>query len=300
MDNTPNFIQKLGTLDADIVEANPVVWKGRLLIFEYIRYMGESLYYHGNHTGKSYFRFLDVEKNTCIPAFGTGLHMGNAYVAGDKMVVTAVENWGKSRFYQLESTDLIHWSEPRIILENPAYQGFNTSMTRTDDRYILVFELGAPAEKVGVPYTMFFAESTDLVHWKEIDGAVFGFDHYTGGPMIRWFDGIFYLTFLNICSENSFETYIVRSRDLKNWEWSKKNPVLGYGESDRKILPAYPAELITKAKNAVNINASDVDICNCKGNLEIVYSWGDQRGTEFLSRAFVPNMTEKEFCEYFF
>ena len=37
MDRTPEFMQKLGSIDCDIVEANPVVWKGELLIFEYIR-----------------------------------------------------------------------------------------------------------------------------------------------------------------------------------------------------------------------------------------------------------------------
>ena len=49
-------IRKLGTLDVDMVEATPVVFKGRLYRFEYVRKD-----YKPNTTGDSYFRFIDVE-----------------------------------------------------------------------------------------------------------------------------------------------------------------------------------------------------------------------------------------------
>ena len=37
MDRTAEFIQKIGSFECDIVEANPVVWQNELYIFEYIR-----------------------------------------------------------------------------------------------------------------------------------------------------------------------------------------------------------------------------------------------------------------------
>ena len=45
-------ITKLGTIDCDLVETTPVVFKGTLYRFEYVRAQ-----YSGNPTGKTYFRF---------------------------------------------------------------------------------------------------------------------------------------------------------------------------------------------------------------------------------------------------
>ncbi len=294
-----NIIRKLGTVDCDIVEANPIVWQGRLLRFEYIRERNAEKGYYANTSGTSYFRFVDQETGEILPAFGHGLHMGNAFVWEDKVYVTAVENWGKSRFYQLESSDLINWSTPKLILENPQWRGYNTSLCRAGDRFILAFELGAPAELVNVPFTMFFAESTDLQNYRWIPDAVFGREIYTGAPMLRYFDGFYYFFYLDGSYEDGFQTFVARSTDLKNWEWSRKNPVLTYGEEDRELLGEFTPSLKERIAKAENINASDMDMCEYKGKLELVYSWGNQRGMEFLSRA-QADMTEKDFCEYFF
>ena len=167
-------IIRTGTIDADIVEANPIVFRGRLYLFEYIR----ETYY--DNPGPSFFRFMDLADGTFTPPFAHGLHMGNAFAAGDKVYVTAVEKWGGSRFYITESADLRHWSEPRVILEDPAWEGYNTSCCRAGDRFVLAFELGKPLEMVGVPFTMFFAESTDMQHFRVLPDAVFGAGFYTG------------------------------------------------------------------------------------------------------------------------
>ena len=287
MDRTAEFIQKIGSFDSDIVEANPVVWQDELYIFEYIRSIDskgrQRCYFNNSHV--SYFRFRRVSDNSFSLPFGFGLHMGNAYVDGNRMVVTAVEDWGKSRFYQLESYDLIRWTTPRLILDDPAQAGYNTSVCKAGDKFVMVYELSKPEEKVGVPFTMFFAESHDLVTFRVIEGARFGFDHYTGGPMVRYFNGYYYIFYLNGSYEDGFETCVARSKDLKNWDYSKKNPVLGYGEKDYKLMDIYPAGEEAKLKDAKNINASDLDMCEFKGNLELIYSWGDQRGHEFLAEA---------------
>ncbi|HOG52213.1 MAG TPA: hypothetical protein PKY10_16615, partial [Lentisphaeria bacterium] len=104
-------IIKLGTIDLDTVETNPIVFRGRLYRFEYIRER-----YHANVLQNSYFRFVDVETGVAGQPFGVGLHMGNAFVWDDRVIVTAVEDWGKEHFYQLESDDLVTWTEPRLIL----------------------------------------------------------------------------------------------------------------------------------------------------------------------------------------
>ena len=56
-------IRKLGTIDCDLVETTPVVFKGRLYRFEYVRSR-----YAGNTTGDSYFRFVDHESGASGPS----------------------------------------------------------------------------------------------------------------------------------------------------------------------------------------------------------------------------------------
>ena len=297
----PIQLEKTGTIDTSIVEANPIVFRGKPWLMEYIRYRSPERRYPGNELGASYFRFRDMtDLKTVTPPFGVGLHMGNAFVHEGRIYVTAVEDWGKGRFYQLESEDLVHWTEPRVILENPAWAGYNTTLCRAGDRFVLAFELGKPRADVGVPFTMFFAESKDLKDWAVVDGASMGRDRYTGAPMLRWFDGWFYFFHLEGGYEDGFVTRVARSRDLRSWEFSP-HVVLGFDAADRREYPlaALSDSLRTEIRTATDINASDLDMCEWKGRLVCCYSWGNQRGKEFLALA-SADCTEKEFCESFF
>ena len=209
-------IKKLGTCDIFIVEANPIVFKNKLYRFEYIRFdcgQAHRCYRH-NHTGDSYFRFVEVKTGRVLPGFGRGLHMGNAFVWNDRIYVTAVEGWGKKRFYQIESDDLEHWTSPRIILENLTWEGYNTTMCCDNNGFLLAFELGAPLDIVGEPFTMFFARSTDLKNWEVLEDAVFGRDIYTGGPMLRYFAGWYYFFFLDGSYEKNFLQSVARSQKV--------------------------------------------------------------------------------------
>jgi len=294
------LIQKLGTIDLDTVESNPVVFKGVLYRFEYIRNR-----YHANLLHDSYFRFVNVETGEAGVPFAAGLHMGNAFAWQDKMYVTAVEDWGKSRFYQLESDDLTHWTSPRVILEGQGWRGYNTSVCRDGNRFLLTFELGAPAELVGEhPFTMLFAESQDLHSWNFLPDKHFDKDMYTGGPAIRSFAGWRYFFYLHAypdgCGKTVYRQHVARSRDLINWEWAKWNPILDYDERDKKPARAFSQAQLDKIKNAENINVSDLDFCQWHNGLYLVYAWGNQHGTEFLAEAKVDNMTEQQFCESWF
>lgn len=295
-------IRKLGTFDLDIVEANPVVFQGKPYLMQYIRNRtkGGEEWSTGS---ESYFQFLDMEDmKTLSQPFGHGFHMGNAFVEDDHILVTAVEGWGRGRFYQLESDDMVHWSPPRVILENPTWEGYNTSVCKAEGRYVMAFELGAPLDMVKVPFTMFFAESTDGRNWSQIPDAVFGEEFYTGAPMLRHNGGFFYFFHLEGSYEEGFTTRVSRSNDLKNWVMGNR-PVLEYGQEGRQILPRaaqkFSNEELVKIASAVNINASDLDMCEWDGKLLMCYSWGNQRGTEFLALA-QADCSEKEFCECFF
>ena len=304
LDKTPSGpvrLEKYGTIDIYITEANPIVFKGRLWLLEYIRYRENGRRYRHNKLGASYFRFRDLENlNSFSRPFGKGLHMGNAFVHDGRIYVTAVEDWGKSRFYQLESDDMENWTEPRVILEDPQWAGYNTTMCQADGRFILSFELGKPKALVGSAFTMFFAESTDLKNWKVVEGAAMGRKYYTGAPMLRYFGGWFYYFHLRSEGPRGYRTRVCRSRDLVHWE-DNPHVVLDFDPSDKKIHPQvdFTESERKEISAAFNRNASDLDMCEYNGKLVCCYSWGDQRGHEFLSLA-GADCTERQFCESFF
>ena len=72
-----------------------------------------------------------------------------------------------------------------------------------------------------------------------------------------------------------------------NWQYSAINPVLMYDDiADKQINDPYlTAEEREVIKNALDINNSDLEACEFNGRTIIYYSWGNQRGTEFLAEA---------------
>ena len=97
-------IRKLGTIDLDLVETTPIVFKGRLYRFEYVRER-----YWANTTGKSYFRFIEQESGTVCPPFAQDYHQGNVFVDRDTLLfVTSTNAWGGEKIDILASQDMQH------------------------------------------------------------------------------------------------------------------------------------------------------------------------------------------------
>ncbi len=288
-------IKKLGTIDLLMVETTPVVFKDRLYRFEYVR-----ANYQANQTGASYFRFIDVATDKATPAFAKGQHLGCAFVEGDRVYVYGVDKWGGSKITLFRSQDMEKW-ENRPALTLPGWGLFNTSVCRADGRYIMAIEAGEPKEIVGVPFTIFFAESKDLLTWKLLPlECVYSKEKYTACPALRYLDGHFYMIYLEARPGPTYESHIVRSKDLKRWEPSRLNPVLAFSEGDKAIAnPKLTAEQRKVIAQAKDINNSDVDLCEYRGKTVIYYSWGNQQGTEFLAGA-VYGGTLANFLRSFF
>lgn len=269
-------IKKLGTIDEDIVETTPVVFNGALHRFEYIRER-----YKGNRTGKSFFRFIDVKSGKSSAPFGAGFHLGSAFVWQNEMFVFAVGEWGGNAIYMFRSSDMKNWSDPAPVLSDPEMAAYNTSVCRGDGKFIMAYELGKPEKRVGEPFTVFFAETENVERWRESESAPpYSPERYTACPTIRYANGFYYLFVLEGSYETRFCQHLVRSRDLKRWESSPYNPVLAHSDEDR-----LGAEKFAGAASAVNINNSDIDLCGHDGKIFIYYSWGNQRGSEFLAEA---------------
>jgi alpha-L-fucosidase len=134
---------------------------------------------------------------------------------------------------------------------------------------------------------MRFAESKNLLDWKLLpEECVFTKERYSACPSIRHLDGWFYMTYLEALPGPSYETHIVRSKDLIRWESSPLNPVMVASENDKVIAnPKLTDEQRKRIAGAVDRNNSDMDLCEFRGKTIITYSWGNQEGKEFLAGA---------------
>ena len=289
-------IRKLGTLCCDLVETTPVVFRGRLYRFEYVRQR-----YAGNNTGDSYFRFVEWETGEPSPSFAAGYHLGNVFVEDDVLTVTGTNIWDGERVDLFTSTDMRRW-ERRNALDLPGYGIFNTSLCKAADRYVLMFEVGRPPEVAGVRFTARFAESPDLVHW-ELTGpaCTYSRERYTAPHALRYLDGWFYNFYLEAHANPRFyDQRVVRSRDLVSWTSSPFDPVLRHDDEDRRIAnPALTAAERERIAAAEDCNNSDIDFCEFAGRTVIAYSWGNQLGNEFLAHA-VYDGSEADFLRGWF
>lgn len=287
-------IVKLGTIDVDLVETTPVVFNGRVYRYEYVRER-----YKPNTTGDSYSRFIDHATGEATPAFARGYHLGSAFVDGDTAIVTAVDIWDGEKVEVFVSKDLETW-EHWTALDLPGYGIFNTSLCRDPEGYLLMFEVGKPEEVAGVRFTARFARSKDLRTWTLTPPeCTYSKDRYTAPHCLRYRGGYYYNFYLE-SMRGGYAQSVVRSRDLVNWERTPAHPFLMWGDEDKRIAnPKLSAEQRAEIASAENRNNSDFDYCEFEGKLIINYSWGNQRGLEFLAEARFDG-TEAEFLAALF
>jgi len=273
------LIVKAGTIDCDLVETTPVVFRNKLYRFEYVRAR-----YWNNTTGDSFFRFIEHYSGKPSESFAAGFHLGSAFAHKDTIYVTAVNIWDGEEVHIFSSADLENWDH-RLAFKLPGFGIFNTSLTKADKKFVLMFEVGKPEEETGKPFTARFATSEDLYKWEILSkDHNYAMDRYTAPHCLRYLDDYYYDFYLE--AYNGYEMRVVRSKDLVNWEASLLNPVLKASADDKIILnKSLSEDLLRKIDGAENLNNSDIDFCEYNGKLIINYSWGNQHGTEFLAEA---------------
>jgi hypothetical protein len=274
-------IKKLGTIECDLVETSPVVFRDKLYRFEYVRER-----YKPNTTGDSYFRFVDVASGRATPSFAAGYHLGSAHVEGNTVYVYGIKDWGAGIVKVFWSGDLKTW-QSASALDLPGRGIFNTSVCKGRRGYVMAIELGEPPGEVGVRFTMRFAESDDLKTWRLLPAdCIYSKDRYTACPEMKFLDDWYYMVYLEQYPGPSYLPHIVRTRDFVAWENSPLNPVLRFSDEDRRIAnPRLTEGERQRIAGAVNINNSDVALCDHRGRTVIYYSWGDQQGMEHLAEA---------------
>ncbi len=269
-------IEKLGTLQYQLVETSPFVYQGKLLILESVRPKTPD----NTHGGKHYLRIRELADGTrdvqsaeefaagrVLCEFGEGFTFAVPFVREDEVFVYAslgVKETESDDIHVFRSTDMETWQES-VAIVGEHERLYNCSVCSDGERFVMCYETG---DATWPAFTIKFAESEDLVSWRKlpVSEAIYGTERYTACPTMRWFDGRFYMFYLERPETWWFETFLTRSADLLHWEESPENPILA---------PA-PEE---------DVNNSDIDFCEFKGRTVIYYSWGSQRGEEHLAHA---------------
>lgn len=181
--------------------------------------------------------------------------------------------WRAHRVNMICSEDLIHWSEPKCILNYEQGYVYNTATIFDGDRYLMLFETDDRRYPI---FTFRFLESRDLENWTLMDKAIYGDKKYVGGPAMYYLpeDKMIYITYVNefINEETrqpNYDTCIARTRDLIHWE-----------EGCRPILfPDYSHQpQPEKHPEVYETNASDAEFIEKDGKVIVYYCGGNQLG----------------------
>lgn len=300
---TRKTMKKLGTIKISTVESTPVVWEDKLIRFEWVR--NSSWGAAGGVTREfGCYQFVDMETEESLGEFAEDHAFGCCYTEDGKMYVHGIRGSGGGNILDtFVSSDLKTWEQSTAIVFPEDVQLYNTSVCKGDGRYIMAIEVGGSNPIVGVPFTCVFAESQDLINWTLLDTMEYSYsrDRYTACPCIRYFDGYYYMIYLESAPCHRWIPYIVRSKDLREFELGLVNPVMMFDNDDKKVIhpERFTAEELDRIEHSVNCNNSDFDMCYYNGKTVIVYSWGNQYGKEFLALAEYEG-TEEEFCKSFF
>ena len=296
-------LKKLGTVKLNTVESTPVVWQDRLLRFEWVR-TDEWGAPGGVTRTVGHYHFVDMATEEPLIPFAEDHSFGCCYAENGKMYVHGVRGGGGGTVLDtFVSDDLEHWESSVALTFPEDIKLFNTSVCKGDGRYVMAIEIGGKNPAVGRPFTCVFAESEDLIHWTLLDMMEYSYarDRYTACPCIRYVDGYYYMIYLESAPCHRWIPYIVRTKDLKDFELGVTNPITWPDDDDKQVIdPArFTAKELDYIENAVDCNNSDFDLCDYGGKTVITYSWGNQYGKEFLALAEYDG-SSAEFLKSFF
>lgn len=245
----------------DRCEVAPAIWKDRLYLMDSVRPAS------GGTADQYHLSLRDAETDEELARFAEGYSLACAFVHKDIFYAFASrfenDNWNDVTLFR--STDLKNWEKHLAIKQERNEHLFNSSVCAGPEGFVMAYESNYPEYPA---FTIKFATSKDLVTWEKLPGAIFGTNRYTACPAIHYTNGHYYLLYLERRAPLwFFETYIARSENLRDWEYSPRNPVLSPREIDD------------------GINASDPDIIEYNGQTHLYYAVGDQRTWMNIKRA---------------
>ena len=112
-------------------------------------------------------------------------------------------------------------------------------------------------------------------------------DHFRGyeyddyATHYYYYDGYYYMISLESAPHHRWLPYIVRTRDLRDFELGLTNPIMYPSNEDKNVLfpEKFTAEQLDFIENAIDCNNSDVDLCEYKGKTYINFVRDTQKPT---------------------
>lgn len=273
----PPVVVKKGTVDLDLCETSPFVFKGKLYRLEW-------------HRKASRLRIMDHDTQTEVSNFAPKHRFPCVFVEGDTVYVYGTKEdrgWFGNTLTVFTSKDLTNWEE-KTIFSDKDYGICNLSVCKAGDRYLMSIEVNAHSKVTNGTFAARFLESKDLVNWTlTAPECHHGFDRGLCSPhLVRYLDGWHYLFSTIHAGKKGYVLILNRSRDLIKWESSPFNPIM-WGEDADKVI--YNQKLTPEQREHVakanNIDNSDIDFIDYNGKLIINYCWGNQVGKEFIAEA---------------
>lgn len=295
-DDWKNPTQYLGKLDSPLVEVTPFVFQDRYYLLENWQKQWE---HPGSPDGdmiqQDEIRIRDMATDEVIsmPLIGHGL--GMAFVHEDRVYVFGGDwgtgkKWNITEITMVSSTDLIHWTDPVVVLKaEPHEKFFNVSVCRGPEQFALLVESNDPAWPA---FTFKYFTSDNLTDWTRVPGAEYGREKYVGGPALYFEGDHYYTLYLHALGDNHYETRVARSTDLVHWQDAPDDRPVATFNKKNKVHPLRPDHIREQ-------NASDLEFCYWDGKTRIYYTGGDQRLAGDLQHAEYDG-TPKELLEHFF
>lgn len=267
-------IRKSTDIYYDVMEAAPFEFKGKLYLV-----IGER-----GLTPKDPKRFsiIEFETKEKVGTLDEDLDFPSVVTVDEKIYIFGTIGHGTddASIHQIETNDLKTFSEPKLIYKSkPEQRVFNTTVTKTEDGFTLAYEVSEPNT---VNFSVRFLQTTDLQQWSEIPGSYLGDGFYSACPTIRKFGEYYYVWYLVTIGKKEnvrYDTQIARSKDLVNWDFSKR-------------------VFLTPGQNEGR-NNSDMDIIEFNGLTYIFYAIGDQIEWAQLKYA-ISEMPLGELVEQYF
>ncbi len=131
------LIEKLGTIECDVVESTPVVLRGKFYRFEWMRVNAPE-----NKLKKNYFRFIEADTGRITKPFGFGHTFGSVFVENDTVYVTGTGSGHRVEIFA--SSDLENWQQWNA-LDLEGWGIWNTSLCKAGDEYVLMLKSANPS-----------------------------------------------------------------------------------------------------------------------------------------------------------
>ena len=227
-----------------------------------------------------------------------GHYFITAFVWNDRCYCYGQNIKDRHRLDMTVSDDFIHWENPHCILDLTQENAcvFNNGVTWDGKRFVMLYETSDPKYPI---FTFKFMESTDLIHWKPIPGALYGQEKYVGGPALYYSpeDGYYYVTYVDqyvhpIERRLNYRTLLTRSRDLIHFEDAPE------GRSVVEPVYSYRAHP-EKHPDVYEFNSSDAEFIEDNGKVRVYFLGGNQLGVSDNQYAECPGTLASVFQSFY-